>query len=717
VGDELGGDGDFPDPAPGGGDDVYEWGGADDVYSGMYDQENLAPDVGQELVEGIDVDAEIGEGGSEGDSNKQEENPEYDDAYRDYRGPHGGDDLYPRYDDYARDMYDDYYGGRYNSLHEDYFDDKHYVRVPPHILSTPTLVEMPKLYSNNGETESLLFIAVSYYFDEDEYEGFFSYKRFENSDHGDETETQRGWYVANAIMVYHYGESPRWGRQEHLDLSGDHSAPVNMTLVGAIPMKEDNSKLGAFAMSSPTVADIDGDGTAEVLMGTSMGILYVLDARNLFSKENWPVQLKYGIESKVLVEDVRGDTNLEIFVADVGGNVYCLDHSGKKIWHRDLLRSAVKQGGGEVLGSSPMVLGDVDGDGVLDIVMMIKVRNGNRGISQFLFALSADTGKDLTESTFPFNVWTKKRAGDQYVGEDFVHESLPPALLVDLHGDQDHMLDYIRRNGTSWTKRKAKSDSDSFNHPHGGSSGGLHVVQPVETHLVIIEGGSGCLQSMEIGEDIVSMVQADDVHGTGKLDLVVSTSSGNVVTLEFQAPYHPLNVWNGGESRGRTGGAAHGYSASQGIFVHEVSRQFRDIFGVYVPVTFEIFDNRPHIQDEPDQRKYTVEIREGTTRLVFVKEYQSSGVYTERFFIPFGPGYYELSVILKTSHGLLYEDAFHIGYNVNYMDGFGLLLWLPLTIATVAAFLMGSRKTHWDDDDFQPDSRNGKQGILGNLPD
>jgi hypothetical protein len=524
-------------------------------------------------------------------------------------------------------------------------------------------------------------------------------------------------YVANAIMMYHYGDSPRWGRQEHLDMSGDHSAPVNMTLVGAVPMREDNTKLGAFALSSPVIADIDGDGSPEVLMGTSMGFLYVLDARNLFTKENWPVQLKYGIESRVLVEDVRGDTNLEIIVADVGGNVYCLDHTGKMIWHRDLLRSAVKQGEAEVMGSSPMVLGDVDGDGVLDVVLLVKVRSERQGVSQFLFALSADTGKDLSKSSFPFNIWTKKRARDQYVGEDFVHESLPPALLVDLHGNQDHMMDYIRRNGTRWTKRSSKSNPDNLSSAHGGSSGGLHIVQPVQTHLVIIEGGSGCLQSMEIGEDIVSMVQADDVHGTNKLDLVVSTVSGNVVTLEFDAPFHPLNVWNGGTSRGRTGVAAHGYTASQGIFVHEVSRQFRDIFGVYVPVTFEIFDNRPNIQNEPDKRKYTVEIREGTSRLVFVKEYQSSGVFTERFFIPFGPGYYELSVILKTSHGLVYEDAFHIGYNVNYMDGFGMLLWLPLTIATVAAFFMGSRKQHWDADDYQSDDRNGKQGILGNLPD
>ena len=131
------------------------------------------------------------------------------------------DDMYPRYDDveksyhddYARyDHHDDFYSGRYNDAHEDYFDDKHYIRLPPHILCTPVIVELPKLYSNNiGESETLLFLAVSYYFDEDEYEGFFSYKRFENGDHGDETETQRGMYTANAIVVFHFGDSPRWG--------------------------------------------------------------------------------------------------------------------------------------------------------------------------------------------------------------------------------------------------------------------------------------------------------------------------------------------------------------------------------------------------------------------------------------------------------------------------------------------------------------------------
>ena len=694
------------------GDDFAQWGDYaddigrpdDDVTYEEYD--NTVEELQRaKEEEGVLVDGDVGAGDAGDDITLA-----------------GGDDIYPRYDDYRTDdypmynSYDDYYSGKYSDLHDTYFDDKHYIRLPPHILCTPVLAELPKPYTTTGETEQLLFLAVSYYFDEDEYEGFFSYERFDETDKGDETETKRGMYTASAIVVFHFGKSPRWGRQEHLDLSADHSAPVNLTMVGKIPLKEDNSKLGGFALSSPTVADLDGDGKSEVLMGTSMGFLYVMDTQNLIVRDGWPLQLQCGIESKVVVEDVLGDNNLEIFVADVGGNVMCLDHTGKKIWHRNLPYSLTGNEQSEVLGSSPMIFGDVNGDGILDIVLLLQIQTPNQGSKFYLTAFSADTGNDLEGGAFPIQIQTRTTSFDKVkVGEDFVHTKLPPPLLVDMHEDQDHLADYIQRSGTKWTRPNSKTDSSKV--PHGGTASGLHIVQPIDTYLVIVEGGSGCSQSIEIGETIGSMVQADDIHGTNKLDLVISTASGNVVTLETlesEAPFHPLNVWNNGELQSRTNGPIHGYSASQGIFVHPVSRQYRDIFGVYVPVTFEIFDNRPSrsTADHP----YQVRIKTGTSKLVFSKDFDAPGVYTERLYIPFGPGYYQMNILLKTTHGLIYEDAFHIGYNVHYMDGFSLLLWLPLTIATIAVFLMGANKTQsWEDEDFE--SGDGK-GILGSgLPE
>jgi hypothetical protein len=68
-------------------------------------------------------------------------------------------------------------------------------------LADPVLVEMPKLYSTTNEKEDVLFVPVSYYFDEDEYDGLFRYKRFKAEDVGDETEVRRGYYLSRSVAT------------------------------------------------------------------------------------------------------------------------------------------------------------------------------------------------------------------------------------------------------------------------------------------------------------------------------------------------------------------------------------------------------------------------------------------------------------------------------------------------------------------------------------
>jgi hypothetical protein len=471
--------------------------------------------------------------------------------------------------------------------------------------------------------------------------------------------------------------------------------------------------MGAFALSPPTIADIDADGTFDVLMGTSMGVVYAFDARNIFSRDGFPVQMKHAVESRILVEDVIGDTNLELFVADIGGNVVCLDTKGNVLWNRDLVSSLADDKGNELLGSSPMSLGDIDGDGRLDLVMLLKLDLLKNREMYYIVAISAVDGRDI--KNFPIAVESKTMTNER---DKEVHLKLPQPLLVDLHADQSGWKTVLNLNTTRG--EKVKRASKSGKPPHGGIAEGLHVVQPIGSELFIIEAGSGCIQDISIGDEIPAMVQADDVHGTGRIDLVISTASGNIVTLESPAvPYHPLNVWNNGESRGRRNALAQGYGASQGIFVHGVSRRYRDIFGVYVPVTFEIFDKRPSIDNDPSKRVYKVEFRDGTSskRVLGRTVYNSTGVYTERLYIPYGPGFYSISAILKTTHGLMYEDTFHIGYNVHFMDGFGLLLWLPLVLAAIPIIFCGRKKLNWDDEDYDDGARGERGlGILGRLP-
>jgi hypothetical protein len=613
--------------------------------------------------------------------------------------------------------YDDYYASRYHYKHNDYYDEKHYIRLPPHILASPTLADMKRSYSESGERESMIFIAVSYYFDEDEYEGHFSYKRFDNTDRGDETEQSRGKYVASALVSYAFdGENPRSSREEHLDLSGDESSPPDVTILTHLQDEEKRSNLGAFALSPPTIADIDGNGEEEVIMGTSMGIIYCFHARYMHKLEGWPIQLPNSIQSRILVEDVTGSTNLELFVLDSKANVYCIDTSGVILWRRDLLNSVTPRA--DIRGLSSMTMGDIDGDGALDIVLTMKLMSVRGEWISLVIAISAVTGNDIDNFPMEFD---SPLLADDGSGTSEQMQKLPQALLIDLHADQDHWVSYINRNGTKWDASKfhssmKKNSKAKKNIAHGGSASGLHIVQPIGSRLAIIEAGSGCTQMIDIGEEINAMVQADDIHGTGNIDLLISTAAGNIVTLEApNVPYHPLNVWNTGEVRGRRNNFAHGFSASQGVFVHERSRRYRDIYGVYLPITFQIFDNRPNIANEPNRQEYQIEIRDGTSsaRSLFRKTYNSTGVYSENLYISYGPGFYTITILLRTSHGLIYEDIFHLGYNVHYMDGFGILLWLPLMLSAIVILAWSRPKPSWDDDEYDENARGPNQGILG----
>jgi len=99
------------------------------------------------------------------------------------------------------------------------------------------------------------------------------------------------------------------------------------------------------SIMEPVAYDIDKDGSDEVITGTQDGTLLVLknDGTVLW---NYKVSEKVGaveamfldqdvsnsINSTPLVEDINGDSNLEIIFGTELGHVYCLDNKGKKLW-------------------------------------------------------------------------------------------------------------------------------------------------------------------------------------------------------------------------------------------------------------------------------------------------------------------------------------------------------------------------------------------------
>ena len=81
-------------------------------------------------------------------------------------------------------------------------------------------------------------------------------------------------------------------------------------------------------LSSPVTADINGDGKAEILVGSSDNFLYALDSH---AKVIWSYEAS-GSVSGPAVFDLYADNRTEILFGSKDGMVYALDSNGSRIW-------------------------------------------------------------------------------------------------------------------------------------------------------------------------------------------------------------------------------------------------------------------------------------------------------------------------------------------------------------------------------------------------
>ena len=266
---------------------------------------------------------------------------DYDEMDHDY----AFDDL-GEYDDYEE--WDEYLG--HQRVHD---EPDGMIDIDPHIMATPAIADI----DNDGNAE--LVVAVSYFFDA-------AYYTSEEHRHELPEGVSIDDYAASGVIAFDLQTlHVKWN--QHLDLTTLHGANA------------------AAAHAAPTLADVNGDGLLEVLIGTGVGFVYMISAHGE-SVDGWPIQMA-SIHAQVAVADINNDTRPEVIAVDMNGNVAAFSASGKEVWERHI------DGSIEAAAS----IGDIDGDGRLEVVL----GTGNG----YVYALRGHDGSNV--DYFPYRAHGK----------------------------------------------------------------------------------------------------------------------------------------------------------------------------------------------------------------------------------------------------------------------------------------------------------------------
>jgi len=178
--------------------------------------------------------------------------------------------------------------------------------------------------------------------------------------------------------------------------------------------------------SVPCLADVDNDGKDEIIVATQGDQLFAFNEDGT-QVSGFPVALSNDVQGSPAVGDVDGNGQLDIVVYDKSGNVRAIrGNNGTALWTRALTSNS------NFFGPSPAI-GDVNGDGKLET--FIPTPDGK------LYGLT-DTGTNL--AGFPTTYSTTTYTESSPVIADIDGDGLRDVLI----GSEEKTLWAWNRNGT-----------------------------------------------------------------------------------------------------------------------------------------------------------------------------------------------------------------------------------------------------------------------------
>lgn len=239
-------------------------------------------------------------------------------------------------------------------------------------------------------------------------------------------------------------------------------------------------------IASPAIGDVDNDGELEVVIGSTAGSLYILNASD--GSLEWQFSTGGGIHASAALANLDKDDYTEIVVGSTDGTVYCFQWdgtSGNTEWSFPT--------GGAVYSSA--AIGDVDGDKKLEIVV--------GSYDSRLYCLTA-TGTEQ---------WNRPTGGA-------IHSS--PALFDCIRVEQPDESEPELRN-KEWPMFRHDLNRTGFygNRPTAQLDVGLYIsVGSNDEYLYLLAGKSGAvIDRFRTYGRIGTSPSVADVDGDGKLEV------------------------------------------------------------------------------------------------------------------------------------------------------------------------------------------------------
>jgi len=463
------------------------------------------------------------------------------------------------------------------------------VFVDAHIYEAPVFADL------DGDGSMELIVAVNYYFDDSITSKPGRVAKYP-------TNTDFSKYIACGVVAFSMKKE-------------------QIIWISPLELTTDASAYMARIYASPTIVDLDNDGKLDIIVGTSVGSVYVLRGDGTWNPRLGAVNTD-SIGSGIVAADITGDGKMNLLLADDGGTLICFEPNGAEVWETRL--------------SSPVnhapILGDIDGDGALDVVVVASIGH--------VWAFSGKTGKTL--QNFPIKLGS-------------MVTSAPVLLPIPPFGSK-----------RPWT---------SF------LDGLAIIVHGADGTIYNIHAKTGCVQKIDLGESSMGMILADDLTANGFIDLLVTTQEGHVYCLSTGAPLaYTSSAW-----RSRLAGRnAFATGVWQGVRLIEDTKRRHHVSGNQFTFSFEIIDERP--ARGPNAR-YQVSLWHGA------RKWHSHALFhkgTHSLTIPAPPDIISATLKLEVTneHGQAFFDTWNVGFNQSWYRTLKWLLALPVVFMSLSLLFM-----------------------------